>query len=77
MLASSPPSIDPVHVVLGNESCDLDSAVSALCFALVLNDSSKVVLPILNIRREEFPLKTEVSYLLKNVDLDVEALIFR
>ena len=47
-----------VVLVLGNESCDLDSAVCALVLAHHQSSSSgKFVLPILNIPKEDFELK--------------------
>lgn len=55
-------------IILGNESCDLDSAVSALLFARYLNHIKKhasIHLPVLNTTKEEFCLKTEVKYLFK------------
>ena len=54
-------------LVLGNESCDLDSAVSALVYAhhLSIANPAKVVIPLLNVVREELPLKTEVIYCLE------------
>lgn len=72
--------------MLGNESCDLDSAVSAICFAFFLFKNKKSsalpsiktgmnVLPILNIRRTELPLKTEVTYLLRKFQVDLENLV--
>ncbi len=61
-------SLDSVCIILGNESCDLDSAVCALIFAYFLEQQKKfasVHLPVLNVAKEEFILKTEVVYFLK------------
>lgn len=67
-----------VHIVLGNESCDLDSVVSALCLSLLLyHEGKQQVLPVLNIPQEELPLRTEVNYLLRENDVPVDLLIFR
>ena len=69
-----------VIVVLGNESCDLDSAVSALVYAHHLSTAnpSKVVIPLLNVAREELPLKTEVVYCLETkLGLKVSELVCR
>ncbi|XP_046398055.1 exopolyphosphatase PRUNE1 [Ischnura elegans] len=77
---------DTVQVVMGNESCDLDSAVSALVFGLYLsracsggNGPSKRVatLPLLNIPQSELPLKTEVMFFFNENDIPVDLLIFR
>lgn len=53
---------------MGNESCDLDSVACALLYARYLNFKemhSTIHLPILNIPRDDFLLKTEVVYLLE------------
>nr|XP_053653270.1 exopolyphosphatase PRUNE1-like isoform X1 [Cherax quadricarinatus] len=70
-----------LHVVLGNEACDLDSAVSALVYAFLLyslrKDSTEVVLPVLNIPRRDYPLKTEVVFWLEKHNILPEMLFFR
>lgn len=61
-------SLDSVCIILGNESCDLDSAVCALVFAYFLEQKQKfasVHLPVLNVAKEDYVLKTEVVYFLK------------
>ncbi|KAL0985308.1 hypothetical protein UPYG_G00155300 [Umbra pygmaea] len=68
------------HVVLGNEACDLDSMVSALAYAYFLSltsDSGKIPLPVMNIPRQEFPLRTECVFLLRESGLSQEELVFR
>uniref|UniRef100_A0A182SGT7 DHHA2 domain-containing protein n=1 Tax=Anopheles maculatus TaxID=74869 RepID=A0A182SGT7_9DIPT len=74
--------------VIGNESCDLDSAVSSIAFAFHLqhvptllstwykNDST-VVFPVLNVTRAELPLKTEVTYFIKRHGIVLDDLICR
>ncbi|MFT7811233.1 protein prune homolog [Arapaima gigas] len=70
-----------VHVVLGNEACDLDSMVSALVFAYFLHTTSgssgKTVVPVLNIRRSELALRTDSTFLLRQNGLPQEVLTFR
>ncbi|XP_010872021.2 exopolyphosphatase PRUNE1 [Esox lucius] len=70
-----------VHVVLGNEACDLDSMVSSLAFAYFLSRTSgglgKTVVPVLNIRRAEFPLRSDNVLLLKESGVPLEVLVFR
>jgi len=63
-LKSHPHSKSGLIIVMGNEACDLDSAVSALVYAHFLShqNPTKIVLPMLNILREELPLKTEVIH---------------
>jgi len=52
-----------VTVVLGNESCDLDSAICSLVYAHHLNFKS-ITIPILNIPSEDVPLRTDVKFCL-------------
>jgi len=59
----------PVTVVVGNESCDLDSAVSAIVLAYFLHTTSqspgeKIIVPVLNVSWEDLPLKTDVTKVL-------------
>lgn len=54
-----------VRIVMGNESCDLDSMASALVYAHALTQhhsagDGALHLPIMNTPRIEFPLRTEV-----------------
>lgn len=85
-------------IVIGNESCDLDSAVSCLVFANFLywqhnemkckvctkeyRDGSvdykdEIFLPILNVDRNDFPLKTEVAFLFREKGINVGDLVYR
>jgi len=73
---------DSVCVVLGNEACDLDSAISALVLAQFLTFTDKYGvdtphIPVLNINRNDFPLKTEVVYFLEKLGISSDHLIFR
>jgi len=60
----------PVTVVVGNESCDLDSAVSAIVLAYFLHtrqspgEKEKIIVPVLNVSSEDLPLKTDVTKVL-------------
>ncbi|XP_063700889.1 exopolyphosphatase PRUNE1 [Culicoides brevitarsis] len=71
--------LEPTLVVLGNEACDLDSAVSAIALAYFLHrigrHAPRNVIPVLNIPRKELPLKTEVTYFLQKKSLDLENLV--
>ncbi|CAH1642812.1 unnamed protein product [Spodoptera littoralis] len=85
-------------IVIGNESCDLDSAVSALVFANFLywqhnqmkckvctreyRDGSmdykdELFLPVINVDRNDFPLKTEVAFLFREKGINASDLVFR
>lgn len=81
---------EPLVLVLGNESCDLDSAVSAISLAYyyartdrrgdafsLSADERNRVLPIMNIARKYLPLKTEVTYFLKQHNIDLENIVCR
>ncbi|XP_023348500.1 exopolyphosphatase PRUNE1 [Eurytemora carolleeae] len=70
---------EEVSVVLGNEACDLDSGVSALVLAFHMQsaDLEKPVLPVLNIPSKDYSLKTELVYIIDNLDLSQEDLLFR
>ncbi|NXP14502.1 PRUN1 Exopolyphosphatase, partial [Thinocorus orbignyianus] len=70
-----------IHVVMGNEACDLDSTVSALAMAYFLAKSSPApkaaFIPVLNIPRAEFALRTETTFLLREQGIPAASLIFR
>nr|XP_033779047.1 exopolyphosphatase PRUNE1 [Geotrypetes seraphini] len=69
-----------LHVVLGNESCDLDSAVSSIVLAYYLaqtSDARLAFVPVLNTPRSEFPLRTECTFFLKERGVPEEYLVFR
>ncbi|XP_021051701.1 exopolyphosphatase PRUNE1 isoform X1 [Mus pahari] len=70
----------PLHVVLGNEACDLDSMVSALALAFYLTKTSEaedIFIPVLNIKRSELPLRGDNVFFLQEVKIPEPALIFR
>ncbi|KAK3094336.1 hypothetical protein FSP39_000423, partial [Pinctada imbricata] len=70
----------PIHVVIGNESCDLDSVVSALTFAFYLGQISAdgtIFIPVLNIQRSQYPLRTESTFFLRKNSITDELLTFR
>lgn len=70
----------PLHVVLGNEACDLDSMVSALALAFYLaktTEAEDVFVPVLNIKRSELPLRGDNVFLLQKFHIPESLLIFR
>ncbi|XP_055846780.1 exopolyphosphatase PRUNE1 [Episyrphus balteatus] len=73
-------STSKLCVILGNESCDLDSVVSAIALAFfyskIYPDQSGFI-PILNIPRTSFPIKTEVTYFLGKYNITDELLVFK
>lgn len=78
---------EPVVFVVGNESCDLDSAVSAVGLAyfymnasqlsehLLIGDGNRRFLPMMNIHRKNLPLKTEVTYFMRKHGINVDDLV--
>ncbi|XP_006217023.1 exopolyphosphatase PRUNE1 isoform X1 [Vicugna pacos] len=70
----------PIHVVLGNEACDLDSMVSALALAFYLaktTETEEVFVPVLNIKRSELPLRGDNVFFLQKIHIPESLLIFR
>ncbi|XP_069102103.1 uncharacterized protein [Argopecten irradians] len=74
-------SYQKVHVVLGNETCDLDSAISAIVYSFflykTLKEESCLVVPVLNIPRKKYPLRTETTFLLGRHGISDNLLTFR
>ncbi|XP_031556735.1 exopolyphosphatase PRUNE1-like [Actinia tenebrosa] len=75
-----------VHVVLGNEACDLDSAVSAIVYAYNLftltsmegspEHVAEIIVPVLNIPRKEYRLRTEITFTMEKFGIDCRHLVF-
>lgn len=74
-------SFTKVHVVLGNEACDLDSAVSAIVTAYLLHElqpvTSILVVPVLNVVKKDLKLRTEITYFFEQVEIPLDSLICR
>lgn len=79
---------EPLVFVVGNESCDLDSAVSAVGLAYLymvintlpnvfLSDGKRRFLPVMNVQRTNLPLKTEVTHYMEKHGIDVGDLVCR
>ncbi|XP_014330752.1 exopolyphosphatase PRUNE1 [Xiphophorus maculatus] len=69
-----------VHVVLGNEACDVDSMVSAMAFAYFLFKTAGndlLVLPLMNIRQSDLALRSDSVFLLRRAALPQHLLLFR
>ncbi|XP_008208195.1 exopolyphosphatase PRUNE1 [Nasonia vitripennis] len=73
-----------VRVILGNSTCDLDSAVCALAHGFLeykeaeeREDESLAVIPVMNVSRQEFRLRTEVVYYLNRCNVPQDLLTFR
>lgn len=72
-------SFSKVHVVIGNEACDLDSTVSAITHAYHLSQDSDsdeaAIIPVLNIPADEVPLRTESTHLLPRCNIQLTDLV--
>lgn len=74
-----------IRVVLGNQTCDLDSAVCALVQGLLEHVDAKkrgqsdytAVIPVMNIPEKEFRIKTEVVYSLRSHNVPLNLITFR
>ncbi|NXW07903.1 PRUN1 Exopolyphosphatase, partial [Fregetta grallaria] len=70
-----------IHPPPGNEACDLDSTVSALALASPPAKTSPApkaaFIPVLNIPRADFALRTETTFLLREQGIPAASLIFR
>jgi exopolyphosphatase len=68
------------HIVMGNESADLDSVVSSLVYAYYLHhrstDENKCILPLINMPSAHFRLKPEIAFWLDEAGVDIRHLIF-
>lgn len=70
-----------VHIVLGNEACDLDSAVAALVYSFYLYKGNihpgKLILPVLNVRSNDLRLRNEIVHFFKETNVLLSSLICR
>ena len=65
--------------VIGNEASDLDSMASSETYAYWLSknkESSTTYLPVMNIPRADFKLRTEAVYLFNKAGVDLDNLVF-
>ena len=71
---------DKVCFVMGNEAADLDSMASSVVYAYYLqsqnSDGKSIYLPLINIPKEDFKLRTEAVYLFTEAGIDTDNLIF-
>ena len=68
------------HCVIGNEASDLDSMASSVAYAYFLSrtkqKAGELYLPLINIPRGDFKLRTEAVYLFEKTGINIENLIF-
>lgn len=68
---------DHLHVVLGNEACDMDSTVASIVYAYFLSELDGIAsVAVINVDKDDFALRTDVVHLLKKVSLNQESLLF-
>lgn len=84
MLQSQLSLYHTIRVVLGNQTCDLDSAVCALVQGFLEyidvkkhEQDDHAVIPVMNIPEKEFCVKTEVVYSLKSHNIPLNLITFR
>jgi len=70
-----------LHFVLGNEASDLDSMASSVMYAyyagqVLSNEKDHVFLPLINIPRADFKLRTVAVYLFHATGIELGNLIF-
>ena len=72
------PGAGKVTVVMGNEAADLDSMASAVLYAyfLSITEAGSSPVPLVNIPRGDFKLRTEAVFLFKEAGIDVDAMTF-
>ncbi|GFY45277.1 exopolyphosphatase PRUNE1 [Trichonephila inaurata madagascariensis] len=67
-----------IQIVLGNESCDLDSAISSLVMAYFIfkvQKNADIVVPVLNVKRKELAVRTEVVFFLEETSINISDVI--
>ncbi len=67
---------EPIHLVLGNQSGDMDSVASAIALAFA-NSESYLYFPILNFSRSDLELRPDIIYVLENLNVDMNSLLFQ
>lgn len=65
-------------LVMGNQSADLDSMVSAIVFAYIRSAAQpeKTIIPLMPIARADFKLRTEAVYVFEQAGIDPVHLVF-
>lgn len=65
-----------LHIVLGNQSADMDSIVSAITFAYA-NAEKGCYIPIINIPRDELLLREDVLHVFEILKIDSHSLLYQ
>ena len=72
---------EKIQVVMGNEAADLDSMGSAVIYAYYKAmsapaDDTRVYIPMINIPRDDFKLRTEAAFLFSHAGIETDWLLF-
>ncbi|XP_072378139.1 exopolyphosphatase PRUNE1-like [Diabrotica undecimpunctata] len=77
-------NVQNIHIVLGNESCDIDSSVSAVLIANYYNtfrpdfiSDDALVVPVQNVSKEGFLYRNDICYLYNKIELPLDLLVYR
>ncbi|VEN59830.1 unnamed protein product [Callosobruchus maculatus] len=77
-------SFKDIHIVLGNESCDLDSCICSLALAYYLYKKrhskipcSALVVAVQNVSKEHFLFRSDNCFVLQELNIPLESLIYR
>lgn len=72
-----PEEFNTIRIVIGNESCDLDSTscLLALSHFLFKKYPSDSILPLVQCHREDLPLRQDIVWLFKHLNIDLTQLI--
>lgn len=75
---SAPDNVKKVHFVMGNESADLDSIISSIAYAYLLQKEhpSDVYVPLLNIVKSDIPLRKDALYLFESNHILLDDVLF-
>lgn len=69
------------HFVMGNEASDMDSIISSISYAFfrqsqVKNEKEEAYVPVMNIPRKDFALRTETDYIFQKLGINKQNLLF-
>lgn len=71
------PSFSSKLYCVGNSSADMDSVVSAIAYSFwAFHQHGKQIIPLINIPRDDLPLRRDIVHLLKSIDVDLSHLVF-
>lgn len=79
-----PDTFEKIHFVLGNESCDLDSSISATILAFLLHKNrlnaipeDALVVPVQNVSKENFLIRSDNCHIYQEIGISLDLLIYK